>query len=108
MVLASSGTLLLCCVERTAVLPGLRRRCRAAFPGAARRQSSIMHVTLGRVLTAEPLPETVLATIAEKAAEWSAKVSGMRWSAPAPDAHSGRILQHRGGTKDRTAMEFCD
>ena len=83
MVFASSGTLLLCCVERTAALPGLRRRCRAAFPGAARKQSSIMHVTLGRILTAEPLPEAVVTTISEKAVEWSARVRGMQWSAPA-------------------------
>ena len=83
VVFAGSGTLLLCCVERSAVLPRLRRHCRAAFPGAARKQSSIMHVTLGRVLTAEPLPDTVVAAISEKAAEWSAKVRGMRWSAPA-------------------------
>jgi hypothetical protein len=71
VVFAGSGTLLLCCVERTATLPGLRRRCRAAFPGAARKQSSIMHVTLGRVLTAEPFPEAVAAQLREKAAEWS-------------------------------------
>ncbi len=82
VVFAGSGTLLLCCVERTATLPGLRRRCRAAFPGAARKQSSIMHVTLGRVLTAEPFPEAVAAQLREKAAEWSDKVRGMRWSAP--------------------------
>ena len=82
VVFASSGTLLLCCVERTAALPALRRKCRATFPGAARKQSSIMHVTLGRVLTAEPLPEAVAARISNKAAEWSARVRGMQWNPP--------------------------
>ena len=66
-----------------------RRNCQACADAAAQpsrglpgKQSSIMHVTLGRVLTAEPLPEAVAARMSEKAAEWSARVRGMRWSAP--------------------------
>ena len=83
IVFANSGTLLLCCVDHSGNLAGLRQRARETFKGAAARQSSIMHVTLGRILTAEALPEPVAASISEAAAKWSAQVKGMRWK---PDA----------------------
>ena len=79
IVFANSGTLLLCCVDHSGNLAAIRQKLRAAFRGAASRQSSIMHVTLGRVLTAEPLPEHTAASIAEAAAKWSSEVRGMRW-----------------------------
>ena len=79
VVFANSGTLLLCCVERSGNLAGFRQRTKATFPGASARQSSIMHVTLGRVLTAEALTEASVASISEAAAKWSARVRGMRW-----------------------------
>lgn len=34
LVFASSGALLLCCVDRSGQLAGLRKRMREAFPGA--------------------------------------------------------------------------
>lgn len=38
-----------------------------------------MHVTLGRVLTAETLQEHTATSISEAAVKWSAEVRGMRW-----------------------------
>jgi len=63
----------------------LRAAARAAFPSAPRSQPSIMHVTLGRLLT--PVGDAAtIAAVASAAAEASRKVKGLRW-APRALAH---------------------
>ena len=53
--MADSGTLLLCSVDRSGNLAPLRARLKAAFPGAPSTQGSIMHASIGRILSTEQL-----------------------------------------------------
>ncbi len=55
LLLADSGTLLLCSVDRSGNLAKLRARLRASFPGAPSTQSSIMHASIARLLSTEQL-----------------------------------------------------
>lgn len=55
LVMADSGTLLLCSVDHSGHLAALRRRLRAAFPGGPPKQSTIVHASIARLLTPEQL-----------------------------------------------------
>ena len=92
VVLAPSGALLLLLTEVEeegegtdggGVVAGLRRAARAAFPGAPKgSQSSILHVTLGRLLS--PVADArAIAAVAAAAKAATATVRGLRWSPPA-------------------------
>ena len=50
LLLADSGTLLLCSVDTTGHLAALRKRLRQAYPGAPPRQSTIVHASIARLL----------------------------------------------------------
>lgn len=59
IMLADSGTLLLCLVETSphASVFHLRKAFRKAFPGSPPKQSTIYHASLGRIVTPEQLTE---------------------------------------------------
>ncbi len=59
IMLADSGTLLLCLVETSphASIFHLRKAFRKAFPGSPPKQSTIYHASLGRIVTPEQLTE---------------------------------------------------
>ena len=86
ILLAPSGVLLLVLTEKgdAGVVGRLRARARAAFPTAPPKQPSIMHVTLGRVLS--PLGVEEAAAAAAAAAAASDGVRGLEW-APAAVSH---------------------
>jgi len=90
VVLAPSGALILLLTEADGgdLISSLRARARAAFPGAPPSQATIMHVTLGRLLS--PLAEgpgggaaAAIPAVAAAAEVATARVRGMRWSPPA-------------------------
>ena len=55
MLLADSGTLLVCLKDSRGQLSQLRQNLTGAFPGAPSRQTQIVHVSVLRLLTAEQL-----------------------------------------------------
>lgn len=76
VVFANSGTLLLCLVDTTGQLAGLRQKVREAFPGASSKQSSIMHMTLGRVLKARQLTDAEREAMQQRCSLWSSRLKG--------------------------------
>ena len=55
MLLADSGTLLVCLADPNGSVAKLRQDLSTAFPGAPTRQTQIIHVSVLRVLTARQL-----------------------------------------------------
>ena len=55
VLLADSGTLLVCLTDSNSQLNHLRQNLRQAFPGAPTRQTQIVHVSVLRLLTAQQL-----------------------------------------------------
>ncbi|KAL3131840.1 hypothetical protein ABBQ38_007553 [Trebouxia sp. C0009 RCD-2024] len=55
VLLADSGTLLVCLTDSRGQLAQLRQNLKGAFPGAPSRQTQIVHVSVLRLLTAEQL-----------------------------------------------------
>lgn len=55
LVMANSGTLLLCNVDRTGDLAALRQQLKAGFPHGPVKQPTIMHASLLRLLTPRQL-----------------------------------------------------
>ncbi|KAL6784125.1 hypothetical protein ACKKBG_A04890 [Auxenochlorella protothecoides x Auxenochlorella symbiontica] len=82
LLLADSGTLLLCSVDVSGGLAALRRRLRRAFPGAPPRQSTIVHCSLGRVLGGEEMGADAAARIAAACDAWTMRLAGAEWTAP--------------------------
>ncbi|KAK9867899.1 hypothetical protein WJX84_009063 [Apatococcus fuscideae] len=89
IVLANSGTLLLCFRDQSPNLHNLRAALRHQFPGAPTKQSSICHVTLGRILSQKQIASETRATLAASCQEWSNKLQGKRFS----PAHVWHILE---------------
>lgn len=82
LLLADSGTLLLTSVETGgSTLAALRRRLRAAFPGAPTTQSTIIHMSVGRVLTPRPLGAEAVAAAARACDAWTDRLAGRAWTA---------------------------
>ncbi|KAK9794968.1 hypothetical protein WJX73_009426 [Symbiochloris irregularis] len=73
---ASSGTLLLCFVDLSGRLLEIRRRARSSFPGACEKQSSIMHMTLGRVLTGRAMTSEEVHSVRAKCKHWTSRLQG--------------------------------
>lgn len=77
LVLTNTGTLLLCCTERTGAVATLRSQFQAAFPGAPDRQSTILHMSLFRILTPEPMDFMARSAVNEEITRWNAKLGGV-------------------------------
>lgn len=75
-VLANSGVLLLCWLDKSGTISKLRTRLRTAFPGAPPKQAIILHTTLIRILTPNQLDEATRSRIATECSEWSASFQG--------------------------------
>lgn len=76
VVFANSGTVLLCLVDTTGKLAGMRQQIREAFPDASSKQSSIMHMTLGRVLQPRQLSDDERQSVQQQCNLWSSKLRG--------------------------------
>lgn len=83
LLLADSGTLLLCSVDVSGVMAGLRRRLRDAFPGGPPRQSTIFHASLARIVSPEELSPQTVARVQAVCDGWSERLRGMEFRASA-------------------------
>ncbi|KAL3153501.1 hypothetical protein ABBQ38_011832 [Trebouxia sp. C0009 RCD-2024] len=76
VVFANSGTVLLCLVDTTSQLSSMRQRISKSFPGASSKQSSIMHMTLGRVLQPRQLQDSERQAVQQQCNQWTSKLKG--------------------------------
>jgi hypothetical protein len=102
VVLAESGTLLLCCVDADGAGAALRARLRAALPGAPPRQPTIWHASLARVLGTAPLRPADAAAAGAACARWTARLAGTEL-APRAMAH---VCEERFGTVEGEHVEL--
>ncbi|KAI7843732.1 hypothetical protein COHA_002630 [Chlorella ohadii] len=79
LLMADSGTLLLCSVDHTGHLAQLRKRLRHAFPGGPPKQSTIVHASIARVLTPSQLSKEHIAAVQEVCDRWSGRLRGQRF-----------------------------
>lgn len=83
ILMADSGTLLLCNVESTSVMTDLRRRLKEAFPGGPPRQSTIFHASLARVLGEGQLSREVIDAVQAVCDRWSHRLRGEQFKVAA-------------------------
>lgn len=81
VLLADSGTLLVCLVDRDGKLSHLREQLTRAFPGAPTRQTQIMHVSVLRLLTARQLSSEERQQLQAICDEYTNKLKGMQITA---------------------------
>ena len=93
ILLADSGTLLLCLIEKSpeASIYRIRKRFRERFPGAPPKQSTIYHASLGRITTPEQIPPTVREEIHKLCDSWSQCLQ--QYEFKVPTVHHVRELQ---------------
>lgn len=88
LLMADSGTLLLCSVDKSGNLARLRARLRGAFPGAPSTQSSIMHASVARLLSPRQLTVAQIARVQVRRRLCSSLVAGRPSGALYPAAGS--------------------
>ncbi|KAA6422327.1 MAG: hypothetical protein FRX49_07797 [Trebouxia sp. A1-2] len=81
ILLADSGTLLVCLIDRNGILNHLREQLTRAFPGAPMRQTQIMHVSVLRLLTAQQLSNEERHRLQAICDEYTIKLKGMQITA---------------------------
>ena len=81
VLLADSGTLLVCLTDSNGQLTQLRRNLREAFPGAPNRQTQIVHISVLRLLTAEQLSTDDRHTLQAVCDAFTCKLKGVRLTA---------------------------
>ncbi|KAL4856029.1 hypothetical protein ACK3TF_003469 [Chlorella vulgaris] len=79
LLLADSGTLLLCSVDHTGHLAQLRKRLRNAFPGGPPKQSTIVHASIARVLTPQQLTAEQIQRVQAVCDKWTERLQGLRF-----------------------------
>lgn len=79
ILVADSGTILLCCVESSSYCSifNLRKTLRHAFPGGPERQSTIYHASLGRIVRPQQLTEAVRVEIQRVCDRWTEQLRGL-------------------------------
>ncbi|KAK9828424.1 hypothetical protein WJX81_006698 [Elliptochloris bilobata] len=101
LVFASSGALLLCCVDRSGQLAGLRQRMRSTFPGASAKQSTIFHITLLRVLSPQQLAPAQVAAVQVAVDAAAGPLVGLRFT----PRHMLYVLERQYTTVEGTREE---
>ena len=81
VLIADSGTLLVCLTDRDANLNYLRQELRRAFPGAPTRQTQIIHVSVLRLLTAEQLSPEERQRLQAVCDDYTQKLRGVQMTA---------------------------
>ena len=83
LLLADSGTLILCFVEKSvdSCVFGLRKAAREAFPGGPIRQSTIYHVSLGRIVSKKQLDRKDRDRLREICDRWNDTLKGLEFKA---------------------------
>ena len=86
LVMADSGTLLLCNTESTSsgpVMTTLRKRLKGGFPGGPPRQSTIYHASVARILCTDQLTPEVIREVQEVCDRWSDRLRGLEFEVEA-------------------------
>lgn len=81
VLLADSGTLLVCLVDEDGQLSQLRQQLRATFPGAPQRQTQIVHISVLRLLTAQQLDAKQRKQLQAVCDDFTDKMAGMEVTA---------------------------
>jgi hypothetical protein len=77
-----TGTLLMVWTDASGQVEELRRRCKHQFPGSLNiRQSSILHTSMLRLLSTQPLDDYSREKIVETCEKWTEKLKGAKWQA---------------------------
>ncbi|GFR49436.1 hypothetical protein Agub_g11494, partial [Astrephomene gubernaculifera] len=78
VVQASSGVLLLTWTEvgEGAAISGLRHRLRETFPGASTKQATIIHSSLLRIVSSEPLGRAAVEEVSAACQRWTERLRG--------------------------------
>eukprot|EP01026_Neomeris_dumetosa_P061599 TRINITY_DN58137_c0_g1_i9.p1 TRINITY_DN58137_c0_g1~~TRINITY_DN58137_c0_g1_i9.p1 ORF type:complete len:109 (-),score=11.84 TRINITY_DN58137_c0_g1_i9:284-610(-) len=75
--MSEGGVLIICWLDRSGSVRKIRSTCRSTFPGAAKKQSSIIHTSLLRILTAEQLSDEVKQKIDHLCTKWNRENRGL-------------------------------
>lgn len=78
ILLADSGTLLLCLLDTSDRIHGIRKAFRESFPGAPSKQSTIYHMSLGRIVTPKQFSPEQRQHIQSLCSTWSERLRGRR------------------------------
>lgn len=78
ILLADSGTLLLCLLDTSDSIYSIRRCFRESFPGAPPKQSTIYHMSLGRIVTPKQFSREQRHHIQSLCSTWSETLRGRR------------------------------
>ena len=79
-VFTETGTLLMTWTDKSGQVEELRRKCKAKFPGSLHiKQSGILHTSMLRVLSLQPLDEYIRQKIVDTCEKWTEKVKGGEW-----------------------------
>jgi hypothetical protein len=76
ILLADSGTLLLCLLDTSDRIHGIRKAFRDSFPGAPAKQSTIYHMSLGRIVTPKQICREQRQHIQSLCSTWSERLRG--------------------------------
>ncbi|KAL4441797.1 hypothetical protein ABPG77_003713 [Micractinium sp. CCAP 211/92] len=80
LLMADSGTLLLCSVDRSGNLAKLRKKLRQAFLGGPPKQPTIVHASIARLLSADQLSREQIDRIQAVCDKWTEQLRGIRFS----------------------------
>ena len=76
ILLADSGTLLLCLLDTSDRIHGIRKSFRESFPGAPPKQSTIYHMSLGRIVTPVQFSREQRHHIQSLCSTWTERLQG--------------------------------
>lgn len=81
VLLADSGTLLICLTDTDGHLSQLRQQLRSTFPGAPDRQTQIVHISVLRLLTAQQLDTEQRQQLQAVCDDFTSKLKGKKVAA---------------------------
>lgn len=81
VLLADSGTLLVCLLDVDGHLSQLRKELKTTFPGAPTRQTQIIHISVLRILTARQLDDQQRKQLQAVCDQFTSKMKGMKFTA---------------------------
>eukprot|EP01025_Chloroclados_australasicus_P034078 TRINITY_DN348_c0_g1_i5.p1 TRINITY_DN348_c0_g1~~TRINITY_DN348_c0_g1_i5.p1 ORF type:complete len:334 (-),score=25.96 TRINITY_DN348_c0_g1_i5:483-1484(-) len=76
-VMTQGGVLIICWLDRSGSIRRIRQTCRNSFPGAAKKQSQIIHTSLLRILTANQLDDDIIGKIDKICKQWTRENRGL-------------------------------
>lgn len=81
-VFTDTGTLLMTWTDQSGQVDALRQKCKSKFPGSLNiKQSGILHTSMLRLLSIQPLDDYIREKIVETCEKWTEKVKGGEWEA---------------------------